>query len=177
MQPQPRESSFGAGKVATGGFEGRTPNYLDGDLMVYMPTSRYPGKSLGPAYVLVMRLNPGVPTLYDSGLGASDDYLEIAPAQTDVKGRTFRFWYKVSGKPPVESFSADGRSYKPDGGRVFLVDLTADPPRLTQVPIDVVDVLPRPDQDPTLDELKAGVAKLAAKDKTIREFIARIEKK
>ncbi len=60
---------------------------------------------------------------------------------------------------------------------MFLVDLTADPPRLTQVPIDVVDVLPRPDHDPTLDELKAGVAKLAAKDKTIREFIARIEKK
>ncbi len=32
--------------------------------MVYMPMSRYPGKSLGPAYVLVMRLNPGMPTLY-----------------------------------------------------------------------------------------------------------------
>ena len=110
VQPQPRESSFGTGNVATGGFEGRTPNYLDGDLMVYMPMSRYPGKSLGPAYVLVMRLNPGMPTLYDSGLGASDDYLEIAPAQTDVNGHTFRFWYKVSGKPPVEAFSADGQS-------------------------------------------------------------------
>ena len=43
VQPQPRESSFGAGRARMEGFEGRTPSYLEGDLMVYMPMSRYPG--------------------------------------------------------------------------------------------------------------------------------------
>jgi hypothetical protein len=58
---------------------------------------------------------------------------------------------------------------------VFLADLTADPPSVTQVQIDLAGVLSRPGEDPTHDELKAGVEKLAGQDKAVREFLARID--
>lgn len=186
--PLPRDTAFGhMGKLKFGEFEGRVPFYQDGDLRVYVPQSGYPGKALGPAYVLITRLAPGVPVLSEGGLGGANDFLVISPAQLDSKGRKFRFEYKVGGdgpnglwrpggKPPVEELSAAGQSYQPDAGRVFLLDLTPDPPSLTQVAIDVTGVLARPDQDPTLEELKAGMEKLAGKDKAVRDFLNRIEK-
>ena len=58
---------------------------------------------------------------------------------------------------------------------MFLLDLAADPPSVTQVNLALEDVLPRPGQDPTLDEMKAGVEKLAGKDKAVRDFLDRIE--
>ena len=109
----------------------------------------------------------------------------------DERGEIFR------GKPALEAFStgqinsqnppipgqkekidyADEKftHYKPEAGRVFLLDLAADPPSVTQVQIGLEGVLPRPSQDPTLDEMKAGVEKLAAKDKAVRDFLDRIE--
>ena len=186
QQPASRETQFGdLGKNKIGEFEGRVPFYQDGNLMVYMPLSGYPGKPLGLAYVLITRLMPGVEVRSDGGLGGADDFLQISPAQLDSKGRLFRFKYTVNidesgniihGKPPMEKFSAGSQSYKAEAGRVFLVDLTADPPSVSQVQIDLVGVLPRPGEDPTLDELKAGVEKLADKDKAVREFLARIDK-
>jgi hypothetical protein len=83
----------------------------------------------------------------------------------------------IAGQPqksdhPAEKFT----SYKPEAGRVFLLDLAADPPSVTQVNLALEDVLPRPGQDdPTLDEMKAGVEKLAGKDKGVRDFLDRIE--
>jgi hypothetical protein len=110
----------------------------------------------------------------------------------DERGEIFR------GKPALEAFAAGqinsqnppapGQKekidhaaekftrYKPGDGRVFLLDLAADPPSVTQVQIDLADVLPRPGVDLTLDEMKTGVAKLAAKDKGVRDFLDRIER-
>jgi hypothetical protein len=185
QQPASRQTQFGhLGDSKTGEFEGRVPFYQDGNLMVYMPLSGYPGKPLGLAYVLITRLMPGVEVRSDGGLGSADDFLQISPAQVDSKGRFFRFKYTVNiddsgnvihGTPPTERFSTDGQSYKPESGRVFLADLTADPPSVTQVQIDLAGVLSRPGEDPTHDELKAGVEKLAGQDKAVREFLARID--
>jgi hypothetical protein len=127
-----------------------------------------------------------VPFLMDGGLGGASDYLQISPAQNDSKGRRFRFKYTVNiddrgeiirEKPPVEVFAAGGKNYKPEEGRLFLVDLTADPPAVSQVNVDVADALPRPDRDPSLDELKAAVEKLAANQKDVRDFVAACNKK
>jgi hypothetical protein len=169
------------GKVRNGAagrvFEGRVPFYRDGDLMVYLPVSGYPGKPLGAAYVLLTRLAPGVAFHSGGGVGSDGDSLEISPAQRDSKGRLYRFKYRVSGKPLAEEFTADGRSYKPEAGRVFLLDLTADPPSLAQVPIDLTGVLAHPYGDPTDEGMKASVQKLAEKSKVVRDFLDRIEKK
>ena len=72
---------------------------------------------------------------------------------------------------PTEKFTP----YKPEAGRVFLLDLAGDPPSVTQVNLSLEDVLPRPSPDLTLDEMKAGVEKLAGKDKGVRDFLDRIE--
>jgi hypothetical protein len=178
---RPRQTAFGhMGKVKSGAagqeFEGRIPFFRDGDLKVYAPLSGYPGKPLGPAYILVMRLAPGAGSYLGGSLSTDGNSLEIGPVQKDSKDRDFRFTYRVSGKPPVEEFSAGGQTYKLEGGRVFLVHLTAEPPGISQVPVDLAGVPARPDQDPTLDELKAAVEKLASKDKTIRDFLAAMEK-
>jgi hypothetical protein len=109
----------------------------------------------------------------------------------DERGEIFR------GKPALEAFAAGqinaqnppipGQKekiddavekftrFKPEVGRVFLLDLAADPPSVTQVQIALEDVLARPGLDPTLDEMKAGVEKLAAKDKAVRDFLDRTE--
>jgi hypothetical protein len=183
----PRETFFGhlgTGKI--GEFEGRLPCYRDGDLMVYVPMSGYPGKPLGPAYVLITRLNLAVPFLMDGGLNVASDNLQISPAQNDSKGGPFRFKYTVNidergeiirGKTPVEAFSVGGQNYKPEAGRVFLVDLNADPPTVSQVKVDVADVLAHPDQDPSLEDLKGVVEKLAGMDKAVRDFVAACNKR
>jgi hypothetical protein len=72
---------------------------------------------------------------------------------------------------PAEKFTR----YNPEAGRVFLLDLAADPPSVTQVKIALEDLLHRPGQVPSLDEMKAGVEKLASKDKAVRDFLDRIE--
>ena len=180
--PRPRETAFGhMGKVRSGAagreFEGRVPFYRDGDLWVCAPVSGYPGKPLSPAYALLTRLDPGAAFHSEASVGSDGDSLEISPAQLDSKGRLYRFQYRVSGKPLAEAFSAGGRSYPPEGGRVFLLDLTADPPSLAQVPIDLTGVMTHTYQDPTDQELKAGVQKLAERSKAVRDFLERIEKK
>jgi hypothetical protein len=181
-EQRPRKTAFGhMGKVKSGALgqemEGRIPFFRDGDLMVYAPMSGYPGKPLGLAHVLIMRLAPGVGFHLGSGLTTDGNSLEMSPVQKDSKGRDFRFTYRVSGKPPVEEFAAGGKTYKPESGRVFLVDLTADPPGLSQVQVDLEGLLARPDEDPTLEELKTAVEKLAGKEKGIRDFLATTEKK
>jgi hypothetical protein len=177
--PLPRETAFGSlGDFKIGDFEGQIPFYLDGDLMVYLPLSGYPGKAFGPAYVLVMRLPHTGTTLYDSGMIVSSDFLHINPAQLDSKGRTFRFNYGVSGKPLVEQFSVGDKNYPPEAGRVFLIDLTADPPIVNQLLADLADLpIVHPGSSPSRDDLKAAVEKLSGKDKVIRDFVASIEKK
>jgi hypothetical protein len=177
--PLSRSTEFGSlGYYKIGEFEAQVPFYIDGDLMVYWLLSGYPGKPFGPASALVMRLPHSGSTLFDSGVSVTSDSLEINPAQLDSKGRTFRFHYGVSGKPLMEQLSAGGKSYQPEAGRVFLIDLTADPPIVTQVRTDLTDVsVARPGGSPGMDELKAAVEKLASKDKAIRDFLASIEKK
>jgi hypothetical protein len=165
------------GKAKIGDFEGRVPFYQAGDLRVFMPVAGYPGKTLGPAYVLITRLVPGMAVLSDGGLGVGGDFLTINPASLDSMGNTFRFKYIVRGKPPVEEMSAGGHSYKPEDGRVFLLDLSTEPPSVSQVKVEMGGLLPRPDQDATLDELKAAVEKLADRDQGIRDFLNRIEKR
>jgi hypothetical protein len=172
QQPPPRGTQFGTiGPAKIGEFEGQIPFYQDGDLMVYFLLSGHPGKPLGLACALVAKLTPGDRTLFDGGVGCSSDSLQLAPAQLDGKGRTFRFLYRVSGRPPVEQCSAGGKDYKPEAGRVFLLDLSADPPGVAQVQTDLTDVLAaRPGGSPPEAELKAAVEKLAEKDKAIRDF-------
>jgi len=178
--------------------------------MVYMPLSAFPGKPLGPAYVLIMRLAGGA-RLYQGGLSSANDFLQISPAMYDSAGRTFRFGYTVNiddrgqiirGKPPVEAFAAgllaapnpsvvapapsDGGQhgviekatrYDPETGRVFLLDLTTDPPSVKQVRCDLNGALPHPNQNPSLEDMRAGVAKLAASDKAVREFLDKVGKR
>jgi hypothetical protein len=174
------------GKRKWGEYEGRVPNYEDGDLEVLLPMSAFPGKPLGPAFVLILRLVAKGPRLSDGAVAGSTDHLVINPTQYDSKGRKFRFEYTVNidergeiirDKPPVEAFSASGKKYTAEEGRVFLVDLTADPPTVSQVKLEVADVLPRPDQDPSLEDLKAAVEKLAGKEKVVRDFVAACNKK
>jgi hypothetical protein len=178
-----RETAFGhAGKIKLGAagqeFEGQVPFYRDGDLMVYVPLSGYPGKPLSPAYVLILRLARGAAFSLGSGVGSDGSSLWMSPTQFDSKGRDFPFSYKVSGKPLVEEFSAGERTYKLEDGRVFLVDLTADPPALTQVQSDVASLLEvHPDRDTTKEELKGAVEKLSSKEKAVRDFLAQIKKK
>src|SRR5262249_28798106 len=124
--PPPRETAFGLmGQVRNGTagreFEGRLPFYRDGDLVVYLPVSGYPGKPLGAAYVLLTRLAPGVAFHSEGRVGSDGDSLEISPAQLDSKGRIYRFEHRVHGQPLVEQFTAGGQSYKPEAGRVFLL--------------------------------------------------------
>jgi hypothetical protein len=51
-------------------------------------------------------------------------------------GRQFEAKYSASSKEPAEKFTANGKSYSSDAGRVFLVDLTEPSPRVTQLPTD-----------------------------------------
>jgi hypothetical protein len=178
-QPEPRHTASGSlGSHKTNDFTAKLPFYKDGELMVYLAISGYPGKPLGPAYVLVTRLAFTDRLLYDGGFGMSNDYLAISPAQYDSKERPFRFNYSAEGKPIVEKFSAGNKTYQPDDGCVFLLDLSADPPSVTQLKVDLTDVLAaHAEASPSAAELKAAVEKLADKDKAVREFMDRIPKR
>jgi hypothetical protein len=175
----PHETASGTlGSVRTGGadwmFEGRAPYYRDGDLLVYVPQAAYPGRPLAPACVLVMRLVRGGPFYLGGGLTSDGRSLEISPVQQDGRGNEYRFAYKVAGDPLAERFEAGGRAFKPEDGRVFLVDLTADPPELTQVNADLAGLFPHPDRDLGTDVLKAAVAKLSEREEAVRRFLGRI---
>jgi hypothetical protein len=109
------------GQVKGGDWEGRIPFYREGHLMVYAPQAGYPGKKLGPAFVLVMRLNPKVGWYLGSGLSTDGSSLEISPVQKDRHGNDYRFIYTVTGSPPTEAFAVGGEEFGVEGGRVILV--------------------------------------------------------
>lgn len=165
------------GYTHVGEWEGRVPVYRHGSLMVYAPQAGFPGKKMEPAFLLLMRLNRRVGWYLGSGLSCDGESLEISPVQRDRHGNDFRFLYLVKGSPPVETMTAGGAAYQPENGRVFLVDLTADPPHLVQLNHDLSALLPRSGEELTEGELKSAVERLKSRDPAASDFVDAIEKK
>jgi hypothetical protein len=177
------EETTGAGhmgQVAVGvvgkEWRGYVPFYRDGPLMVYAPQAGFAGGPRGPAFVLVMRLQFGAPFEMGCGLGTDSQSLYVVPAQYDSKGREWRLRYLAEGEPVRESFSVGETNLDPNRGRVFLVDLTQDPPTIVQLKSDLVALFPPNQGDLNEKELRAVVTRLAAEHAELTAFLKEMGK-
>jgi hypothetical protein len=94
-------------------------------------------------------------------------------------GETHLFRHAFSSTDRAEQFTADDLSYSPDAGRLFLLDLTGDKPRIVQVNADLAAALGqwsrspidrRPSTDPR-PMFKKGLAKLRTQHMEVDQFL------
>jgi hypothetical protein len=157
-------------------WKGYIPFYRDGPLMVYAPQAGFAGGPRGPAFVLITRLHFGAPFQMGSGLAADGQSVRIEPAQYDGKGREWRFSYVAQGDPVRESFTVREAKFDPGNGRVFLLDLTQDPPTVRQFKSDLVPLFPANKGDLTMQDLRAVVTKLATDHDEVKAFLQEMGK-
>lgn len=92
---------------------------------------------------------------------------------TTVNSSTFVITHQCPSDRVPEVITICGKNFQPSKGRVFLVDLTADPPAIEQKQIAL------PQQDPAQERKKADItsiaekvlAELAKKDTRVRDFV------
>lgn len=89
-----------------------------------------------------------------------------------ASGQTMVLRHAASSQDPVEHFTAGEQQFKADAGRLFLLDLTTQPPRVVQVKADLAAAMPRPqsDIDPR-PEFKVALAKLREKHAEVGRFL------
>jgi type II secretory pathway pseudopilin PulG len=126
-----------------------------------------------PAWILLMRLpdKTGGTSFENEAKGDGKTWHATASATiTFPDGRKFGLTYSET--PDKVEFQADGQEYPADKGRVFLVDLRANPPTVVQVndALEGIAAKPAKPEDPR-PEIQAAVDKLKAKYATVREFL------
>jgi len=133
-----------------------------------------------PVFMLLLHYPPETPSNnyshHDTRL--SDDDWEIATEATaEFKDGRFKAQYAVSAKDPTEKFLFDGKSYSPDAGRLFLIDLTGPSPTIKQFPADLPALIQNPATasnptpvDPT-PQIRDALNKLREQNPEVRQFL------
>ncbi len=175
-----------AGKMSSGtaGKEwvGYNPWYRDGPLQVYAAQAGPHGTPRAPVFLLLQRLAPKAPYALGAGLRSDGESMEIGVTQHAADGKPFPFVWKAAGVPVLEirtpltpryseTITAGGKAYSPDAGRVFLVDLTADPVTVTQVKADLGELFRGAGDEITGDEIRDVVKRLAGLEKPVGDFL------
>ncbi len=99
--------------------------------------------------------------------------------EIEVSGKKLQIVHKADFEPQEtpdlkESFEVDGKPIDLSGGRVFLVDLTAEPPGIKQRDVDLPEELPDPTSSvKTVETLaRQTLAAIREQDKDVDSFLA-----
>jgi hypothetical protein len=139
---------------------------------------RRPDMPLAPTYVVVIKKPVPAP----SGSGSRTGGATIDPTFTvksDVRlayssGKNLSVEYEQTRDPRNERFLIDGKMYSLEAGRVFLVDRTAQPHKVTQVGADIRELTPGQNwQRRQREEARKAVEQLRAQDPAVQAFLAR----
>jgi hypothetical protein len=163
----------GSSSAAPGGhYAIRAYKYQKGDRLAVVGFVERPGAGgAGPACVALFRLPNRDLSLNEIHSGAGDAGAHVsweyrfAPAG----GADCKVGYELKGESAAEHWSIDGKSYAVDAGRVALVDLTKNPPEMTQVRVDLANLFPT--TEPNQEQMKAGLDKLRERDEGVRKFL------
>ncbi len=128
------------------------------------------------SYFLVLKHNLGKASSSDFAEEATAEEGEGKSKQTlSLDGKTLEVNYQVSvagGKVTKQSLALNRKTVDLSRGRVFLVDLTASPPRWEQRKLDLPAEVPPTTTKKAADELvKKVLANLARKDSKAKSFI------
>jgi hypothetical protein len=159
----------------------------DGGLVVLVGMTRYPGKPLGPSCLVLLRLYSVDTFIQDGGYFEGESrswwykrYGTVYPYSPKVSVK-----HEIDHNPPRERLLLEEQPYELESGRVFLIDLTAQPeegnlynprpPKIIPIKADLAGLFPRQGGEPTPEEMKQAVDKLREKNPEIRDFV--VEKK
>jgi hypothetical protein len=167
------ESIGEMGGASTSGPEGTysvtTPHWQRGNRLVLVGQTQFPGKPKGPSYVVLARL----PNSWSWGMGggsASGGELKLHTHTSlrDRNGQPFDVAYDLLNDGKTEQVWFGGKQYRPEEGRVFLVDLRLLPAAFKQSKTGFDDLLKRHGQG--MAGLKPLVQALQERDEEVREF-------
>ncbi len=139
---------------------------------------RRPDISLAPTYLVVIKKPVPAPSGASSRAGGAT----IDPAGTMKSslrwaypaGENLSFDYEQTRDPRNERFLIDGKVYPLEAGRVFLVDRTAQPHKVTQVEADIRELAPGQNwQRRQREEATKAVEQLRARVPAVQAFLAR----
>jgi hypothetical protein len=171
----PVEESGHLGGTATDGAAGRfvirSPYLRRGDEVTVVGLAELPGRPLHAAFVLLLKLPPSAGLGGTGGAGAREGksywYHEFPAAG----GASEMVRYEVEQDGPTETISFGGQRQPLEGGRLFLVDLTAKPAWVAQRKAELGD-LPPPSEDPGSGYLRKVTERLRERHRAVRDFLA-----
>jgi hypothetical protein len=138
---------------------------------------RRPDMPLAPTYVVVIKKPVPAPSGSSSRAGGAT----IDPAFTMKSslrwaypsGENLLVDYEQTRDPRNERFLIDGKVYPLEAGRVFLVDRTAQPHKVTQVGANIRELAPGQNwQRRQREEARKAVEQLRARDPAVQAFLA-----
>jgi hypothetical protein len=177
--PDWSENALGENFGADHPWTGNTirPFMLEGEATdVLLGLVHRPDNPLAPTYVVLIKK----PVPRPSGIGSRSGGASIDVAFTMKSGvgwsypsgETLSVEYEQRREPFGESFLIDGQSYPLESGRVFLVDLAAQPHKITQVDADIREtVLGQNWQRRQREEAKKAIEQLRTRYPVVQEFL------
>jgi hypothetical protein len=158
-----------SGGSADAHFAIRCPFLQQGDRMSIVLLAEYPAKPLQPASVLLLKLTSKNAFSVDGSVGGDSDkhfWHQRFAAKGDKK---LSVRYEIAHKPVTEQITFQEKAHSFDEGRVFLVDLTTEPVKITQVNEDLQNLLPG--KQLGREDLKGAVEKLREKHESVQDFL------
>ncbi len=157
-----------SGGSAAAHFAIRSPFLQQGDRMTVVLLAEHPGKSLEPASLFLLKLTAKNAFSTDGRTGNDSDKTDWHQKFAAAGDKKYPVRYEIPHKPLAEQLTLGERAYSLEEGRVFLIDLTAQPVHVTQVKEALPALLPN--QPLTREDLKGVVDKLREKHESVRTF-------
>lgn len=169
------------GKVSSHGTIAGGFWWTEGNYTAFVGWPTKPAAYNKPVFIILLHYPPETPSndySHHDNIRSDDDWEIATEATAEFKdGRRFQAKYAVSTKEPTEKFVFDGKSYSPDAGRLFLIDLTGPSPAVKQFFADLPALIQNPatssnptPTDPT-PQIRDALNKLREQNADVRQFL------
>jgi hypothetical protein len=171
---QKAQRPFSAGGGAGGEGPLLTAFRQDADLWTGTVWTLLPGNDPQPAFCMIVRAPSKTEQWAGGALSESENR---GVYRIDLQGSRDWLVYEAKVDPFTESFILAEHSYDLDEGRLFLVDDTGYPPRVTQVKAEIPEVL-RPGKEeggrvsrPESEHFHEALNELAVENESVKQFL------
>ncbi|MBY0229014.1 MAG: hypothetical protein K2W96_07030, partial [Gemmataceae bacterium] len=132
--------------------------------------------------------DPNAPYAMAGGAAFDGSRMILSADQYAVGGKLFPFRWEATETEPeaarlpvsrefTETVKAGGMAFDPEEGRVFLIDLTATPPAVSQHKADLDELFKGIGDDVAKADLENIVERLSEWEPAVKDFLARLPKR
>jgi hypothetical protein len=171
--PPDVEEASHIGPASTGDSGGtsslKAPYWMKGKRLVLSGYAEYPGRPYGPAYLILLRKTDPQKKHWATQVGTGGSSKVHLHVEFEAsKGQPFWLKSDLGLGQVIEQVRLGETSYPLEDGRLFLVDLGTLPVSVTQLKVDIANLLPK--EDAKKDDLAKAVQQLQDGNETVRQF-------